>query len=102
MRTNPEAPDMPGRPLPVSRDMMTKLPRALALPAVGGLLVLASVPAGAAQAPAGLTPGVVPPAAAGAAAADVPTQQAAIAKLNFMVGRWAGTGWVIGSSGTRQ
>lgn len=82
--------------------MTIKLPRALVLPAVGGLILLTAAPAGAAQTPAALTAAVTASAAAGAVAADVPAQQAAIAKLGFMVGRWAGSGWVIGSSGTRQ
>lgn len=33
---------------------------------------------------------------------DVPTQLTAMRKLDFMVGRWAGAGWTITSSGERQ
>ena len=32
---------------------------------------------------------------------DVPTQLAAMRKLNFMVGRWAGSGWNLNQSGQR-
>ncbi|MFC4589602.1 hypothetical protein [Sphaerisporangium corydalis] len=40
--------------------------------------------------------------ASAAKVTDVPTQLSAMEKLGFMVGRWAGTGWTIGSSGVRQ
>jgi hypothetical protein len=36
------------------------------------------------------------------ARADVPTQVAAMDRLSFMVGWWAGTGWTITRTGTRQ
>ena len=33
---------------------------------------------------------------------DIPTQQAAMDRLSFMVGNWVGSGWTITASGTRQ
>jgi hypothetical protein len=33
---------------------------------------------------------------------DVPTQVAAMNRLNFMLGRWKGSGWIIGVGGVRQ
>jgi hypothetical protein len=47
----------------------------------------------------------MPPAASpgtGAVPLDVPTQQQAIRKLDFMVGFWAGSGWIIDSTGVRR
>ncbi|MEV7970410.1 hypothetical protein AB0O34_31150 [Sphaerisporangium sp. NPDC088356] len=40
--------------------------------------------------------------AAVAGTLDVPTQLTAMRKLDFMVGRWAGTGWTVTSSGERH
>ncbi|MEU8271881.1 hypothetical protein AB0B89_32590 [Sphaerisporangium sp. NPDC049002] len=40
--------------------------------------------------------------AAVAGTLDVPTQLTAMRKLDFMIGRWAGTGWTFSSSGERQ
>lgn len=33
---------------------------------------------------------------------DVPAQVAAMSKLNFMVGRWKGSGWNLAPDGTKQ
>jgi hypothetical protein len=38
----------------------------------------------------------------GAQPQDVPGQVAALNKLNFMVGHWRGSGWIIGAGGVRQ
>ena len=36
------------------------------------------------------------------AAADIPTQVAAMQKVDFMAGDWAGSGWNLGSNGVRD
>src|SRR3954451_2885814 len=76
---------------------MRRITRFLLLP----LVALLTLSAGSAAEALGPVP------AQGRAAApvlklDVPSQQAAMDRLSFMVGRWLGTGWVLTGSGTRQ